>query len=113
MRRSPYLAFCVSYVLLFVVAFSSFGNFGILTRQRVQVFPFFLVLLAVPLAAKVSAPARDARLRGRREPTPSVDQAGDESAAPALRPIGPLPARYAPLGTTPHPRTHDLEVPRP
>jgi hypothetical protein len=33
---------------MFVIAFSSIGNFGILTRQRTQVFPFVLVLLAVP-----------------------------------------------------------------
>jgi hypothetical protein len=43
----PYLAFALSYTLLFAVAFSSFNNFGLLTRQRVQVFPFFLVFLAL------------------------------------------------------------------
>ena len=48
-RTQPYVAFCLTYTLLFVVAFSSFANFGILTRQRVQVFPFVLVLLALPL----------------------------------------------------------------
>lgn len=47
-RRSPYVAFVTMYALLFALAFSSFGNFGILTRQRVQVFPFVLVLLALP-----------------------------------------------------------------
>lgn len=50
LRREPYLAYALTYTLLFVTAFSSFGNFGILTRQRVQVFPFFLVLLALPRA---------------------------------------------------------------
>ena len=49
LRTRPYVAFAVTYTLLFVVAFSSFANFGILTRQRVQVFPFVLVLLALPL----------------------------------------------------------------
>jgi hypothetical protein len=48
-RRSPYVAYAWTYVLLFVIAFSSFGNFGIVTRQRVQVFPLFLILLALPL----------------------------------------------------------------
>lgn len=48
MLRTPYVTFCVIYSVLFVYAFSGFSNFGILTRQRVQVFPFVLVLLAVP-----------------------------------------------------------------
>ena len=48
-RRRPYLAFSTTYTLLFVYAFSNFNNFGILTRQRVQVFPIILVLLALPL----------------------------------------------------------------
>jgi hypothetical protein len=35
--------------MMFVIAFSSIGNFGIMTRQRTQVFPFVLVLLCLPL----------------------------------------------------------------
>ena len=51
--RDPLVIACVVYTLEFVYAFSSFGNFGILTRERVQVFPFFLVLLSLkPLLAK-------------------------------------------------------------
>ena len=47
-RRLPYVTFVVVYGLLFIVAFSSIGNFGILARERCQLLPFFLVLLAVP-----------------------------------------------------------------
>jgi len=54
MRRSPYLVFAVVYMLGFIIAFSQFGNFGILARQRVLMLPFFLALLALPV------------LRGRR-----------------------------------------------
>ena len=46
--RSPFVVLCCCYALLFVYGFSSFSNFGILTRQRVQVFPFLLVLAALP-----------------------------------------------------------------
>lgn len=46
--HTPYVVLCLSYSVLFVYGFSSFANFGILTRQRVQVFPFLLVLLALP-----------------------------------------------------------------
>lgn len=51
LRGEPYLVFCLVYTTLFVYAFSNFSNFGILTRQRVQVLPFVLVLMALPLAA--------------------------------------------------------------
>lgn len=46
--RTPYVVLCLCYSVLFVFGFSSFANFGILTRQRVQVLPFVLVLLALP-----------------------------------------------------------------
>jgi hypothetical protein len=46
--RVPYVAYCLAYVVMFVFAFSSIGNFGIMTRQRTQVMPFVLVFLAIP-----------------------------------------------------------------
>ncbi|HET7325918.1 MAG TPA: hypothetical protein VFJ14_01390 [Nocardioidaceae bacterium] len=49
LTREPYLIVCVVYTLLFVYAFSNFSNFGILTRQRVQVLPFVLVFFALPI----------------------------------------------------------------
>jgi hypothetical protein len=49
LRTQPYLILCLVYSLLFVYAFSNFSNFGILTRQRVQVLPFVLVFLALPV----------------------------------------------------------------
>ena len=48
MFRTPYVAYCVAFVVMFTLAFSSISNFGIITRQRTQVFPFVLGLLAVP-----------------------------------------------------------------
>jgi hypothetical protein len=45
--RQPYIMMSMVFTLVFIFAFSSFGNFGILTRERVQLFPFFLVLLCV------------------------------------------------------------------
>jgi hypothetical protein len=47
-RRQPYVGLVVAYVGMFVVAFSGFANFGLLARQRVQVLPFYLVLLSIP-----------------------------------------------------------------
>jgi hypothetical protein len=47
-RRQPYVMYAFAFVILFVITYSSIANFGILTRQRVQVLPLYLILLAVP-----------------------------------------------------------------
>ena len=81
-RTTPYVAFCLGYVLAFVYAFSSFSNFGILARQRVQALPFLLVFLALPeyqtLAKSISgARATSAgRSRGRLSPPSDGAHAG-------------------------------------
>jgi hypothetical protein len=66
LRRYPYVALILVYSVLFVVAFSSIANFGILARERVQLLPFFLVLLAVPASrprpAASPAPIEDRRV---------------------------------------------------
>jgi hypothetical protein len=46
--RAPYVAYAATYTAMFVIAFSSIGNFGILTRQRTQVLPLVIVLLVLP-----------------------------------------------------------------
>ena len=48
----PYVAYALTYTVMFVIAFSSIGNFGILTRQRTQVLPLVLVLLVLPRDTK-------------------------------------------------------------
>ncbi len=49
MFRRPYLILSVVYIGVFAFAWSSFSNLGALVRQRVQVWPFVLLLLALPL----------------------------------------------------------------
>jgi hypothetical protein len=49
MFRRPYLVFCLVYMGIFAFAWSSFANLGALVRQRVQVWPFVLLLLALPV----------------------------------------------------------------
>ena len=59
LRQQPYLVFCLVFVILFIVAYSSFANFGLLTRERVQLYPLFLVLFSIPPAnATRSSPSR-------------------------------------------------------
>lgn len=50
MWHNPYVRFALVYSLIFIVAYTAIGNFGILARQRVQMFPFVLILLAMPLS---------------------------------------------------------------
>ena len=63
-RRQPYVVFCLAYAALFVIAFSSFSNFGLLARERVQLLPILLVFLAIPPppASRASTAARTGRL---------------------------------------------------
>lgn len=42
---SPMLVAALVYILLFTIAFSPYGNFGLLARERVQVTGFILVVL--------------------------------------------------------------------
>jgi hypothetical protein len=48
LRREPYVATCVVFLFAFIVAFSSFSNFGILARERTQMLPVLLALMCVP-----------------------------------------------------------------
>jgi hypothetical protein len=74
MLARPYIAYALVYSLVFAYAFSAIGNFGILSRQRVQLYPLLFVLLCVPAgfgrrgpAEKKGATRRPGRLR---TPTP-------------------------------------------
>ncbi len=78
-RLRSYVDFAAVYVLLFVVAFSSIGNFGILVRQRVQVLPFGLVVLALPFARRGASGTLDALADADTDPDELDD---DERAVP-------------------------------
>jgi hypothetical protein len=68
-RRRPYAAFVVVFSLLFIYAFSSIANFGILARERTQLLPFFLVLLAIPAVRRGAgqAPGNERRVDAGRQ----------------------------------------------
>lgn len=53
--KVPYVTYAVAFTLMFSFAFSSFANFGLLARERVQVFPLALVVLALPRPASRTA----------------------------------------------------------
>jgi hypothetical protein len=68
MLKRPYIAYALLYSLFFAYAFSSIGNFGILSRQRVQLYPLLVVVLCVPAGF------------GRK---PAVDEAQDMTVVDA------------------------------
>jgi hypothetical protein len=47
LRRNPYLMVALIVILLFVIAFATIGNFGLLVRQRSTVLPLVLVPLCL------------------------------------------------------------------
>lgn len=67
-RRQPYVAMAFAYTGLFVLAFSGFANFGLLARERAQLFPLFLVLVCIPAlkqeVQRRSSPTRPFEGRG-------------------------------------------------
>lgn len=65
-RRQAYVAFALVYTGLFVIAFASFPNFGLLARERVQLLPLYFVLLSIPL------PRPEAETQGARVPQSRV-----------------------------------------
>lgn len=67
-RRQSYVAWAAVYSFLFVLAFSGIANFGLLARQRVQLLPLYLVLLAVPPAEQ-----RGVLDAGTKDPGLAVD----------------------------------------
>ena len=58
----PYVAYALTYTIMFVIAFSSIANFGILTRQRTQVLPLVVVLVEERARTLIHAPARPSPL---------------------------------------------------
>ncbi len=71
MRRSPYLWFALSVLVMFGLAFSTFRNLGLLTRQRSLAMPFMVLLVSVP-PWKPTAPYRPPLPQGRARPKVTV-----------------------------------------
>lgn len=84
--RVPYAAFAATFSLLFIYGFSTVGNFGILVRQRTQVFPMLLVLAALPMG------------KGAQSETATT------ASAPPTRPARPATTRTQGLSRPRRPR---------
>lgn len=82
MRRTPYVAYCVGIVITFVYAFSAFSNFGILSRQRCQVLPFFLVVFCLPKWEREGHISAEEAIEGRDTPAPVPYEISADPADP-------------------------------
>jgi hypothetical protein len=82
MVARPYVGFAVVYTLIFTFAFSAISNFGILARQRTQLFPIAVIVLTVPIETTLRT-RRDLELR------PVERAVGDRPSIP--EPAGPGP----------------------
>lgn len=65
-HSDPFVLFILVYSALCIVAFTAFGNFSILGRQRLQFLPLFFMLLAYPTASAKKKVA--VATNGRQEP---------------------------------------------
>ena len=78
-RERPYVILSAFYSLAFIYAFAALGNLGLITRERTLLFPFLLVLLAIPVAAKGHPPQYpwEMRRQKRRERRLAQARAGE------------------------------------
>jgi hypothetical protein len=90
-RGSPYVLFVVIYALIFVYLFSSIGNFGVLGRQRAQLYPLLLVLFVLPQHRRGAPPA------GEEETATPEPYWTPVSAAAAD--VGVMPRWHEPAGS--------------
>ena len=89
-RRDPYMLFCIMFTFLFVIAFSSFLNLGLMARERSQVMPFFLAMI---VALGFGLPKDAEAVEGAAPAEPSTTDPLPEPAYPfdALPADGPRP----------------------
>lgn len=81
---SPFVTFAVATVLLTGLAYASFGNLGLLTRQKSLVFPFMLLLACVPARTwRLPTPEQttDQQPMERARPTPTRARRATASAS--------------------------------
>jgi len=85
--KRPYLVYCTAYAFTFIVTFSYIANFGILARQRTQMLPLVLTMIAMYpapltrtswLGAKPTPIERESEIdeRGDSEPRAAADDGG-------------------------------------
>ena len=94
LRRSgdyPYFMYALGAMLVFIVAFSGFSNFGLLARERAVIQPLFFVFLTLPENIDAEFPKwKRERARGPRLPPVTSATLG-----PPMGPYASLGLRFA------------------
>lgn len=75
--KRPYLVYTATFAVVFIVAFSYIGNFGILARQRTQMMPLALTMLGMPIALR-KRPSMFGANRVPRIPEPDADVSAEQ-----------------------------------
>jgi len=75
----PFVLFVVSAIALTGLAFASFANLGVLTRQKSLLFPLLLLIPCLPLVPRTRASGPTVRERSGPSPLQRPDAARDRS----------------------------------
>ncbi len=67
LRKEPFLLFCLLAVIMYGAVFSSFGNFGLLVRQRSLALPAFFVLFCRQSKGQIDELAAERQRHGPRQ----------------------------------------------
>lgn len=86
MIQRPFVGYAVIYAVVFAFAFSAVSNFGILARQRTQLIPIIVLVLAIPVA-----PSLRSRREAERAKRPMFQRSNGRRPPPDLS--GLLPQR--------------------
>ena len=119
----PYVMLCTAYTLMFIYAFAALGNLGLITRERVLMLPYLLVLLCIPRAPSGTPPRYpwEVRRKNRRQfeayqralalhaaqlqaaaASAVLAAGGGTLTTDSTAPIEPGPSRMVPAGTDDH-----------
>lgn len=92
--KRPYLVYAAAYELTFIVTFSYIANFGILARQRTQMLPLVLTMIAMYPAARTRSSWLGSRPTAT-EPVAEISADVDGEPEPAAVGDGVPTARHA------------------
>jgi hypothetical protein len=99
-----YVMMCVVYSAAFIYTFAALGNLGLITRERAVLFPFLLVLVAIPRSPKGRPPRFEWEVR-RRERRRVRAEMARRRTLPPRRPGSPgSPGSPGPPGPPRPPR---------
>jgi len=73
LRKQPYVMFAGVYTVLFIIGYSTVGNFGLLVRQRSLLMPLFVLFFCIPpLNRRKELAERDALRAGQPVESPAT-----------------------------------------